>query len=194
MWLVDSPLHIGIELNIKELVQAEIDKKTNLESVNELFFTPLHTATYHGHVKFVESLVAAGVNVNAKDKDGQTPMHILAYMPTPLRDETKIAEMLLQNGSILESKDNEGNTPLHKAVEFGEVSMTNLLIRQGANVNATNEEGWTPLHFAAKYNEALITRILIYNGAFITARDKLGKKPADVANSRWFIPEQVSVE
>jgi len=52
-------------------------------------------------------LVTRGVNVNAKDKQGITPLHRAAA-----RGFTQIIEKLLESGADINVTDNEKNTPL----------------------------------------------------------------------------------
>ena len=80
--------------------------------------TPLHCATWKGHVEAAEFLVASGADVNAVNQNehyGTTPLHAAAHANQP-----KIAKLLLDNGANTKAKDMEGRTPMfhttfHKA-------------------------------------------------------------------------------
>lgn len=80
--------------------------------------TPLHCATWKGHVEAAEFLVTAGADVNAVNQNehyGTTPLHAAAHA-----NQTKIAKLLLDNGADAKAKDMEGRTPMfhttfHKA-------------------------------------------------------------------------------
>lgn len=80
--------------------------------------TPLHCATWKGHVEAVEFLIKAGADVNAVNQNehyGTTPLHAAAHANQP-----KIAKLLLDNGANTKTKDMEGRTPMfhttfHKA-------------------------------------------------------------------------------
>jgi ankyrin repeat protein len=41
--------------------------------------TPLHEASYGGHLKVVQALLAAGANVNEVDEIGHTPLWWASY-------------------------------------------------------------------------------------------------------------------
>ena len=51
-----------------------------------------------------------GADVNAKDKDGDTPLHDAAF-----RGHKEMVELLLANGADVMARDNSGLTPLHEA-------------------------------------------------------------------------------
>ena len=80
--------------------------------------TPLHCATWKGHVEAAEFLIASGADVNAVNQNehyGTTPLHAAAHANQP-----KIAKLLLDNGANTKAKDMEGRTPMfhttfHKA-------------------------------------------------------------------------------
>ena len=89
--------------------------------------------------------LAAGVDVNAKDVDGSTPLH---YAAGAYAGEGDIIPVLLVLLWHINAKDNSGCTPLHDAMVFGghgpEKAIPRLL--QGkANVNALDNGGCTPL-------------------------------------------------
>jgi ankyrin repeat protein len=56
---------------VKYLVGAGCDK--NLK--NNDGWTPLHSASYNGHLEVVKYLVGAGCDKNLKNNDGWTPLH-----------------------------------------------------------------------------------------------------------------------
>ena len=55
--------------------------------------TPLHRAAYKGHLSVVEYLVNQKADINAKDKDGKTPIQLAnEYKHTNIADFLKKAE------------------------------------------------------------------------------------------------------
>lgn len=80
--------------------------------------TPLHCATWKGHLIIVEALLEAGANVNAVNQNehwGTTPLHAAAHA-----NQAAIAKMLLDHGADAKATDMEGRTPMfhttfHKA-------------------------------------------------------------------------------
>ena len=73
--------------------------------------TPLHCATWKGHVETVAFLLTAGANVNAENDNehwGTTPLHAAAHA-----NQVAIAKLLLEHGADVNAKDMNGQTPMH---------------------------------------------------------------------------------
>ena len=71
--------------------------------------TPLHLFHQYldHHLDIVKALIAAGADVNARNNDGNTPLHVISYGPETLG-------LFVKHGFNLEAKDKEGLTILHK--------------------------------------------------------------------------------
>ena len=127
----------------------------------------LHVAAAVGNIEAVKQHLAAGTDVNAKDDDGVTPLHIAATK--------EIAELLIANSANISAKDHLGWTPLHGASSKGLKTVVELLIAEGADVNAKNKYGrTTPLHFAAFGGHKEIAELLIAAGADVNAKSEEG--------------------
>jgi|TARA_B100002003_G_scaffold33438_1_gene28604 ankyrin repeat protein len=74
-----------------------------------------------GDLEAVKQHLAAGVDVNAKNKNGTTPLHRAAYYG---RKET--AELLIAKGADVNAKDKDGDTPLDYYVESKAVRHTKI--------------------------------------------------------------------
>ena len=55
----------------------------------------------------METLIKAGVNVNAKDANKRTPLHIAA-----LYNRKDVVALLIENGADVNAEDAEGNKPM----------------------------------------------------------------------------------
>jgi ankyrin repeat protein len=93
-----------------------------------------------------KTLIELGVNVNAKDRAGLTP--VLA--PTSSSNAQSL-ELLLSHGASAETKDPSGNTPLMLPGWIQNPDAVKVLLDHKADVNATNAEGFTPLAAAHRY-------------------------------------------
>ena len=154
----------------------------------------IHEAARTGNIEAVKQHIAAGTDVNAKDKYGETPLHNAAH-----GGHKEIAELLIAKGADVNTKIEDGETPLHWT-ETEEIA--ELLIAADADVNTKIDKiGMTPLHIATGqgYKEIVelliakgadvnakveITELLIANGADVNAKDVGGKTPLDWAIRR----------
>lgn len=98
------------------------------------------------HLPVIQLLLDRGLDVNAKNKDGQTPL-MLAPLYADLLDN--VIRCLLRHGADCNIKDNRGRTAMHMAASFGELSRLQLLVEYGADLNkAIDVDGNTLLHCA----------------------------------------------
>lgn len=81
----------------------------------------------------VALLIQHHSNVNAKSKNGLTPMHLCAQ-----NDRVNVASILAKNNADISPQTKEGYTPLHAAAHFGQINMVRFLLKNGANVNKVN--------------------------------------------------------
>ena len=124
----------------------------------------------------VKALIVAGVYVNAKDKSGETPLHIAA-----VRGYHKITSLLIAEGADVNARNGRELTPLHAAAWSDHKETAELLITKGSNINATDENGITPLHVSALSGSDKTMALLINNGADINARNNDGMTPLHAA-------------
>ena len=144
-------------------------------------WTALHHAAKCGEHAEVKKLLEGGADVNAKDKDGDTPLRIAVG-----RGHYKKVKHLLEGGADAEAKDKDGWTALHFAAKSG-LPVAYVLIEHGADVGAREKHGWTPLHVAAYHGRADIVKWLLEAGADAEARNEKGETPRDVNEYRMGI-------
>jgi len=127
---------------------------------------------------FCDLLILHNADVNSKDNNGDTPLHIAS-----LRANKNMVTVLLDNKADMNATNNSGETILHYAVKSKEKVkyVTRLLLSEGADVNARNVEGRTPLHRLAQSGDTGRAEILLSSGADINAADNAGKTPLHCA-------------
>ncbi|MEG4068866.1 ankyrin repeat domain-containing protein [Microcoleus sp. Pol11C2] len=163
-------LHNAAKIGFKELVQQLIKDGANVAIRDGYRRTPLHFAT----TKEVAALLM--LDVNARDKSGNTPLHLAVE-----RGSQDIAELLIANGARVNVRNENGQTPLYRAIAIGHNEIAALLINNGTDVNNIDGSGTTPLHKAAHYGTVEILKLLIAKGAEINIQDNQIKTPLDIA-------------
>lgn len=138
--------------------------------------TPLTVAAERGDAAQVRKLIAAGVDLNERDKTGYT-----ALVWAARNGNTEVAKALIEARADLNARDCAANgwTPLIHAVHKNNNEMARLLIDRGADVNAKAgkcteqliESGASALHHAAGDDNPEIVRALLAKGANPYAED-----------------------
>ena len=91
----------------------------------------------------IKVLLEAGLNLNARDKYGYTPLLRAAWG----NKNPDVIKTLLAAGADLKAKTKNGSTPLHLAAQNNEnPDMIEALLAAGAKLEARDEFGSTPLH------------------------------------------------
>jgi len=159
-----GPIHTAAKNGDLARVQKELDGGADVNAKDDWGLTPLdwadgetadllrehggksgaefsiHVAAGLGNAEAVKQHLDAGVNVNAKDKYGGTPLHSAAW-----EGHKEVVELLIAEGADVNAKDVDEWTALHMAYTR-EVAV--LLIDNGADVNAKTDDGQTPLDVA----------------------------------------------
>jgi len=182
-----SAIHLaaraGDLAKVKSLVEEGTDVNTKGKGSGDE--TPLFAAIRADNADnsdVAKFLIAKGADVNAKDKNGQTPLHEACE-----HGMRNMVELLIAEGADVNAKDNGGATPLHLMFYSGRCRMdvAELLIAKGANVNAKLTSGrWmglTPLHYAVESGHMKIVGLLIDKGADINTQKSDGETPLQEA-------------
>jgi ankyrin repeat protein/beta-lactamase regulating signal transducer with metallopeptidase domain len=152
--------------------------------------TPLHQAAADRNLKEARSLISRGANINAKDKEGRTPLFYAVE-----NGHTFMCDLLIVKGADVNAKDAAGDTPLHHAarlVTHGDWRLAAELTRRGADVNAMNKQRQTPLHVALEggnNKHAHVASMLLWYDVNINAEDANGTTVLHLAAQRAIDPE-----
>ena len=140
-------------------------------------YTPLHFATIYSWDGMVTVLLAAGAEVDARNLQGETPLHWAAGRN---RNPAVVAE-LVQAGADLNARDSDGNTPLHASRRNTNPAVPLLLLEIGADPTLVNDSGWVanPMDCShwntnvfARVATAEATAACLETGADVSARDE----------------------
>ena len=151
--------------------------------------TALHFAAYkleNGEV--IRALAAAGANMEARDSEGITPIHMAAML---CYDEN--LRVLIELGANIEARDKKGRTPLMYAAIERYSDPMEVLLAAGANVYARDHHGRTPLLHAANDGYDELVKMLLQAGARMDDRDAYGNTPFILAGGAIFGCEMMPV-
>ncbi|XP_063854524.1 ankyrin repeat domain-containing protein 42-like [Scylla paramamosain] len=165
--------------------------------------TPVHLASYYGHVEVLEQLAGAGWPLTARDSDGNTPMHSAAA-----GGRVTCVQWLVQRGSDTSMQNNAGHTPLdeqcvaallpvtsptpahpeahtpvHLASYYGHVEVLEQLAGAGWPLTARDSDGNTPMHSAAAGGRVTCVQWLVQRGGDTSMQNNAGHTPLDEVGS-----------
>ncbi|XP_070207922.1 uncharacterized protein [Littorina saxatilis] len=142
------------------LLERGADPQSRFSHINS---TPLHMAAYSNLVQVVQVLLQMGVDVNAKDDSGDTPL-----IDALLRKSRAVADILLDSENIdVSAVNHRGISALHAAcLRSYPSAVQKILERDTSNVDKWMDGEYAPLHLAAD-NDCVenIRMLLLLGGA-----------------------------
>ncbi|KAJ4797400.1 hypothetical protein LUZ62_048646 [Rhynchospora pubera] len=82
-----------------------------------------------GDIEGIQELFESGVDVNFKDIDGRTALHVAAC-----QNQTEVVRLLLVKGAQVDCEDRWGSTPLADAIHYKNNEVIKLLEKHGAKI------------------------------------------------------------
>ena len=137
-------LQIQVDREKVETGRTKVAKLLSQQGANTNFSGPVGSdiwaATGAGDIEAVKQHLAKGMDVDAKNKDGATALHVAAIL-----GQYKVAELLIQKGANVNVSGDDGGTALHAAAFLGQYEVAKLLVQKGADVNARKNDGATAM-------------------------------------------------
>ncbi len=146
----------------------------DLERVDSNDASLLHWASLHGSVDVVGWLVDNGLDIDAVNAFGETPLVLSALAPgypgtANTDDRTGVTRLLKDRGAVMD---------VFAAAALGdEQSLNALLAADNGQAHTTNRFGSTPLHYAAWAGKENTAMRLLHAGANVNAKDQHGRSP-----------------
>lgn len=223
-WLSHTPplLHIVSYIGVPSWLAAMLQHNPELKSPcfldqkDEREMTPLHWAVRGGNDEVVQLLLVHGVDINAEDDLGFTPLQqsfenrdevvaqrlldqdavftIHRFGPNPFYQAAhwgnrRMLNILLERGPDINEFDSDGIAALHHAVLNGDLASVQLLLELGANSNAISDDPCNkiaPLHLVPEIHCERMIKLLFDRGADLEARDYIGRTPLYVSCQSGF--------
>ena len=196
----ETPLLLAIRRDrfklAETLIRVEYGTDTNAE--NNKGMTPLHMLSESDsedeHIihHLAQVLLKNGADVNRRDKDDETPLHLALRW-----DRFMLARILLENGADANAENNQGMTPLHILSESDIndegiiLNLVLLLLKNGAEVNRRDRDNETPLQLAIRWDRLMLAGTLLNHGADANAENNKGQTPfhilsqSDIKDDAW---------
>jgi ankyrin repeat protein len=164
-----SHFHIACTRDNPKIVQHFLQYEVDINSCGPsnssifAFFTALHYAVYYNCIQVVELLLNHNADVNVKNKEGWTPLHLAAT-----HGHSKIVEIILKHGKAnLMSMNGDGLSPLHCAFysEHKKDTIIDMLLQHVSKViNPTNYRALSHFHIACtRTNPTIVKEFLEHN-------------------------------
>ena len=160
---------LALALSAAPSVLAQDAKAPQSESADAQLFRAIR----EGKEVFAEGLIVQKrVDVNARDADGETPLHRAVERGMP-----RLTRLLIDSRANVRARSKHGETPLHLAALHPDPIFTELLLAAGADPNARNDAGESVLYWAALTGNTETARVLIERGADPDVADLQGNGP-----------------
>jgi ankyrin repeat protein len=121
----------------------------------------IFSAAQNGLVDAVKTHLAAGVEVNGKNKGGYAALHLAAK-----KGHVEVAKALLDAKADIGLASKSGKTALHYVAYYnGNLDLAKLLLDAGADPNVLDKRSKTPLDYAVSRKNDALVELLLAKGA-----------------------------
>ena len=145
--------------------------------------TALHFAALKADAQMAETLLQFGANITIKDKQGDTPLHLVARCKSCAK-QLNVLRLFCQMQQQVELSVNITNkldcSALYLAAFYGCMSKVESLLATGADVNQCSQQESTygsALHVAAVKDRVKLAEMLIAHGAILSLPNGIGCTP-----------------
>jgi ankyrin repeat protein len=179
-----APLHIACQQGNLECIEALLAAGATVYKKNCDGATPLLIACDaqlnddNSQLDSIcRTLIDHNANVNAQDKDGNTPLLLLCQMS----GMTELIQFMIERGANVNARTEDFVRPIHMALQEGQYDVAKILVENGAQINHETSEGYTTLHLAALRANIPWARYFLLNGVKLNAMANDGSTALSIA-------------
>ena len=133
----------AVDAGTMAMVQLLLDYNANVDIHDDLNRGLLHSAALNtdGDAGLVQLLLGKGLDVNAQDQNGKTPLH-----DTGRIGNYKVAKLLLDSGADQSIRDKSGRTPRTVAWQYGNLKVMKILDGQDLLDKKIEQDAYPEVH------------------------------------------------
>ncbi|XP_043485040.1 rabankyrin-5 [Leptopilina heterotoma] len=184
----NSILHEACKNGLEQLTRVLLAKELSTTTFTKLTGeAPIHLAVTNLYIGVVQALLEAKdaqLQLNLKDKQGETPLSLA--IKVSLKKARDIIVALIKAGADINQKNEKGLTLLHQAILKEDSATAIFLLENGADINARTEEGETALQLCVHCRLGEVVEALCVRGVDTTTGcplwDALESDQEDVAS------------
>ncbi|CRG94164.1 ankyrin-repeat protein, putative [Plasmodium gallinaceum] len=160
---------MATEERVKLLIAARKGIYEDVVSLSKLqiplgdYIQPPHNRTAfwyscrNGSLKMAKIILKKGSNINHKDINGISPLHICVK-----HGHLSLAKFLLENNANINIKDNDGQTPIFYAIINRHYDIVKLLIENGADVSIKDNNNASVYDYADFTGKTKLSTYILY--------------------------------
>ena len=157
------PLLAALSKDHVEIAELLLELGANvdaLEATGETILLAVLSHFRHNLVNIVKFLLKHGADVNRRNKDAETPLHLAIR-----QDRSKVPKILLEHGADANAVNIDGMTPLHILSdgwienEGDALNYASILLKHGADMNRRDKDNETPFHLAIRWDRTQLVGV-----------------------------------